>query len=176
MTVQKDFKRIGLQARLSKVGGKKPVLSGNTRWTSQRNAAESFLENLTAMKRVAIPCDEEAEQDPKALKPDLTVISLLHNSSFVAPVNKLLDLLNPVAELTNICQSSSTSVANAAEKWLQLFDDGPEELREFLKYRCKQSKVFDMVAITANYFHPVYRGKRLNNDQQKQVKTEKLHT
>lgn len=116
MTVQKDFKRIGLQARLSNVGGKKPVLSGNTRWTSQRNAAESFLENLTAMKRVAILCDEEAEQDPKALKPT----SLLHNSSFVAPVNKLLDLLNPVAELTNICQSSSTSVANAAEKWLQL--------------------------------------------------------
>lgn len=76
-----------------------------------------------------------------------------------------LDILDPVAELTNYCQSSSTSAGDAAEKWLKLFEDGPEELQEFLKYRCKQSKVFDTVATVSNYFHPVYRGKRLSDDQ-----------
>lgn len=48
--------------------------------------------------------------------------------------------------------------------------DGPEELREFLEYRCKKSNVFNIVTMTANYFHPVYRGQKLNQEQQKEVK------
>lgn len=59
MTVQKDFRRIGLEDRLLRSGGRKPVLFGNTRWVSQRNAAQSFLENLPAMKKVVSLCDEE---------------------------------------------------------------------------------------------------------------------
>lgn len=47
-----------------------------------------------------------------------------------------------MAELTNFCQKSDSSAADAAEKWLKLFVDGPEELHDFLEYRCDKSNVF----------------------------------
>lgn len=52
MAVQKEYKKTSLEDRLLKMGGHKPKLSCPTRWTSQRNAVDSFLKNLTAMKTV----------------------------------------------------------------------------------------------------------------------------
>lgn len=46
MSVHQDFKRTGLEDHLLKSGGQKPVLSCATRWTTQRNAPESFFKNL----------------------------------------------------------------------------------------------------------------------------------
>lgn len=82
----------------------------------------------------------------------------------------MLDLLNPVAELTNYCQRSDIFVADAAvKKWLNLMADC-SNLRDFLKYRTKKSNVFNTVTMTANYLHPVYRGKKFNEEQQEKVK------
>lgn len=53
---------------------------------------------------------------------------------------------------------------------MELLYDGPSKLRTFLEYRLKQSKVLNIVTMTANFFHPIYRGKRLNADQLKEVK------
>lgn len=52
MSVQKEFKKTSLEDRLVKAGGHKPKLSCATRWTSERNAAESFIKNLSPMKNV----------------------------------------------------------------------------------------------------------------------------
>lgn len=46
--------------------------------------------------------------------------------------------------------------------------DGPE-LREFLDYRLEKSKVLNNVTMTANYLHPVYRGKKLTQEQRQAV-------
>lgn len=169
-SVQKDFTRTGLANRLSDAGGHKPVLPCATRWTSQRGAAESMIKNLTPMKKVTAACDAEAEIDEKAIKPKNEVSALLYNANFLASVKTLLELLNPVADLTNFCQKSTCSAAEAAEKWMELLYDGPSKLRTFLEYRLKQSKVLNIVTMTANFFHPIYRGKRLNADQLKEVK------
>lgn len=87
-------------------------------------------------------------------------------------MKKLLALLDPVAvaDLTNYCQKSTTSVADAVEKWMELAENGTEEMNQFLKYRCEKSNVFNIVTMTANFRHPIYRGKKLNADQQKEVK------
>lgn len=169
MTVQKDFRRTTLEDRLLKAGGKKPVLFSNTRWASQRDAAESLVKNLSAMKKVAAICDEELEIDPKAtvLKPG--VASLIFNSKFITSVKELLELLDPVAELTNFCQKSESSAADAVEKWLKLLEDGPEKLRNFLNYRLNESNVLNVVTMTSNFFHPVYRGQRLTEERRKEV-------
>ncbi|XP_055309489.1 uncharacterized protein LOC129573203 [Sitodiplosis mosellana] len=129
-----------------------------------------MIKNLTAMKTVTAACDAEADVDEKAIKPKASVSSLLFNVDFLASVKKLIEVLNPVAELTNFCQKSSTSSAEAVEKWLQLQSDGPEELKPFLEYRTKQSNVFNTVTMTANYLHPVYRGKRMSQEQLNKVK------
>lgn len=152
-------------------GGHKPVLSCATRWTSQRGAAESMIKNLSAMKTVTAACDAEAELDKDAMKPKRKVASLLFNEGFSASVRKLLTILNPVAELTNFCQQSTTSSADAAEKWLELLTDGIEDLQPFLIYRVKKSNVLNTVTMTANYLHPIYRGKRLSQDQLTEVNT-----
>lgn len=131
MSVQKDFKRTPLAGRLSKAGGSSAVLSCTTRWTSQRGAAESFIKNLIAMKTVVAACDVDSEIDPEIAKPKATVTSLLFNANFVEKVKTLLEMLNPVAKLTNVCQKSSCSAADAAEQWLKLYDEGPVELRVF---------------------------------------------
>lgn len=169
MTVQKDFKRTGLEDRLLKAGGRKPVLFCATRWVSQRNAAESFVKNLSAMKMVAAACDADAEEDEHALTPKPGVSSLLFDANFLESVKELLELLNPVAELTNYCQKSTSSAADAAEKWLKLLDNGPEELREFSNKRLERSNVLNNVTMTANFLHPIYRGKRLSPEQRTMV-------
>lgn len=53
MAVQKDFKKPGLESRLTKLGGKKSVLYFVFRFASTRDTIESFLGNLPVMKRVA---------------------------------------------------------------------------------------------------------------------------
>lgn len=68
-------------------------------------------------------------------------------------------------------QKSTASSADAAEIWLELLIDGQEDLKPFLVYRIKQSHVLNTVTMTANYFHPTYRGKRLNQEQLREVKT-----
>lgn len=120
------------------------------------------------MKKVVAECENEAEIDPDAIQPKAKVTQLLFNVNFLASVKKLLDLLNPVAELTNYCQRSDISVADGAEKWLNLMADC-SNLRDFLEYRIQKSNVFNTVTMTANYLHPVYRGKKLTEEQQREV-------
>ncbi|XP_055307729.1 uncharacterized protein LOC129571881 [Sitodiplosis mosellana] len=168
-TVQKDFRRTGLTDLLLKAGGHKPALPCATRWTSQRSAGESFLKNLSTMKTVTTACEVEAESDKDTIRPKPIVSSRLFNQKFVASVKSLVDILDPVAKLTNYCQKSTSSVADAAEKWLELLQDGPVALRPFVESRMKQSNILNDVTLTANFFHPIYRGKRLNEDQHRQV-------
>lgn len=169
MTVQKDFRRTALLDRLMKVGGKKPALSCTTRWTSQRNAAESFLVNLSKMKKVAAACHAEKAIDKDATAPKPHVFKLLFDGQFVASVKETLEMLDPVAKLTNKCQQSNFSAGDAVEEWMSLYEEGPEALRSFLDYRCKKSDVFNITALTANYFHPIYRGQKLSQEQRDRV-------
>lgn len=168
MIVQNEFKRPHLESMLSAAGGKKPELFSPTRWTSQRNALESCLKNLSAMKEVTAKCDKAAETDSKAITVKPSVSSLLYDQKFITSAKTLLEMLNPVAELTNFFQKSTASAADAAEKWLELLLNGPIELREFLEYRIKKSNIFNEVTMTAHFFHPIYRGTKLSAEQKSQ--------
>lgn len=169
MKVQKEFRKTGLASRMLSAGGTKAVLSCATRWTSQRGAGVSFLKNLAAMKKVAADCDLEAEQDKNATRPAEAVSQLLFKSEFIESVKNLLGILDPVAELTNNCQRSDCSSADAVEKWLDLIQNSNDELRGYVRQRTVKSKVFNEITMTANFFHPVYRGLKLNETQRTSV-------
>lgn len=77
--------------------------------------------------------------------------------------------LDPVAKLINVCQQSNSSAADAAEAWLQLLNEAPGDLKSHVVYRIKKSKVFNQVTLSANYFHPVYRGAKLSDEQNRMV-------
>lgn len=71
---------------------------------------------------------------------------------------------------TAICQKSTTSSADAIEKWLEVHENGSNELRVYVKNRMAKSNVLNLVTMTANYFHPLYRGQRLDEQQLQEVK------
>lgn len=114
-------------------------------------------------------CAADAEIDENATQPKATISAILFDAGFIESVKNLISLLNPVAELTNFCQKSTSSAADAAEKWLQLCETDSSELRTFTEKRMKKSKVLNTVTMTANYFHPIYRGQKLNEEQKQNV-------
>lgn len=169
MTVQKDFKKPGLEARLKKIGGKKSVLYSAIRFASTRNAVRSFLDNLPFMKRIAANDDNEQDDVDEEKKPAAAVSQLLFNNTFIDSVKNLLSLLDPIAKLINLCQKSDSSIADAADAWLDLLIEAPVELKPFVESRCKKSNVFNDVTLAANFLHPTYRGLKMNDSQRNQV-------
>lgn len=166
MKVQKDFRKPGLSSRLTKMGGKRPVLYSFIRFASASNAIDSFLNNLNHMKQISAN-DDISEDECETKNPDPAVTQLIFNSNFIESVKNLLSLLNPIAEVINVCQKSNVSLADGVEKWLDLLNNSPEELKELVKARCKKCKVFNEISLSANYFHPIYRGKKLSVSQRR---------
>lgn len=120
MTVQKDFNRPKLEVRLVKAGGNKPGLYSLIRFASSRNAIKSFLKNVPYMKKVAADdhvasSDEEDEEDVAARKPVPAVTQLLFNENFIESAKNMLEIMEPIGELINVCQKSTSSVADAVE-------------------------------------------------------------
>lgn len=169
-TVQKEFRRTPLEHRLLLAGGSKAILCDNTaHWTSQRDEAVSFLENLNCMKKVATDCDTDFRRDKGVIRPKSEVAQTLTDTDFVESVQNLVDMLESVGELIDYCQRTDVSAADIVEKWLDLLRNDSEELRKFANERCTKSNVFNNVTITANFFHPDYRGRKLNESQTKDV-------
>lgn len=169
LTVQKDFRRTPLENRLLAAGGSKAVLYGIAQWASQHDEAESFLENLTFMKKVTADCDIAFQKDKNAARPKPAVSQLLLNANFVDSVKDLVNMLDSVAELIDYCQRSDVLAADLVEKWLDLLGNESQELSKLVDERCTKSNVFSDIAMTANFFHPDYRGKKLNESQRKDV-------
>lgn len=66
-------------------------------------------------------------------------------------------------------QKSDTSIADASEYWLDLWNETNAEMKMVVKSRCDKSKVFNEFTMTANFLHPVYRGRKLTESQRNQV-------
>lgn len=169
LTVQKDFRRAPLEHRLLMAGGSKAVLHDIAHWTSQRDEMASFLDNLIFMEKVTADCEADYQRDKSVARPKSSVTQLLSNTDFVETVKNLADMLDSVSEVINYCQRSDVSAADIIEKWLDLLRSESEELRNFVDERCTKSNVFNNITITANFFHPNYRGKKLSESQTKDV-------
>lgn len=173
MKVQKNFRLPGLESQLTKIGGKKPVLYSLIRFASTRGAVESFLHNLPFMKKVSANDDVEetdnAIESPEIKTPDPVVTQLLFNVQFIDSVKHLYLMLNPIAKLINICQQGNASNADSIEEWLDLLSTGPAELKVLAEKRITKSNVFNDITLSANFFHPTYRGNKLNESQRQKV-------
>lgn len=78
-------------------------------------------------------CATEAESDENAIQPKSNISSILFDAKFIQSVKNLLELLKPVAQLTNFCQKSTTSSADAVEKWLEVEENASSELRVYVE-------------------------------------------
>lgn len=168
-TVLKEFQRSPLESRLLAAGGTEVILCGVDQWTSQRAEAVSFLKNLDAMKKVLADSDA-------GLEPSSDVSQLLLDSDFIESVQTLVNMLDSTVDLINYCQRENVSIADIIEKWLNLLRHESHELSQFVAERCSTSNVFTNIAMTANFIHPDYRGKKLNETQQQVVYDHILET
>lgn len=178
MSVQKDFKRPKLEVRLVSAGGNKAVLYSLIRFASSRNTIKSFLDNFSFMKKVAADDqnpenidegDSEAVEDAIAKRPSPAVTRLIFNDEFVESVMKMLEIMDPIGQLINVCQKSTSSIADAIEEWVNLLHNASPELKSIVDTRCRMSNVFKDITLIAHFLRPVYRGQKFTNDQSGQV-------
>lgn len=169
LTVQKEFQQTPFESRLLAAGGSKIILRENEQWTSQRAEAVSFLKNLTVMKKITADCSTEYQNNQDTTRLSPAISELLLNTDFIESVENLVNMLDSVAELINYCQRSDVSSADIVEKWLDLLGHESQELSKFADERCNDSNVFNNITTTANFIHPDYRGKKLNESQRKVV-------
>lgn len=167
--VQKEFQQTSLENRLLTAGGSKAVLCDTEQWTSQRAEAVWFLKNLPVIKEVTVDCDAEYQKDQNATRVEPGVSELLVDAEFAESVENLVNMVDSIVELINYCQQSDVSIADIVEKWLDLLAHESQELRKYANERCTQSNVFTNITMTANFIHPNYRGKKLNEAQRKDV-------
>lgn len=164
MRIQKAFRKPSLMAELLRLGGTKPVLYCETRWSSQRDMLTSVIKNSKFMKRISC-AQEESENSPLPAN----VSQLLFNETFNKSINELHSMLDPVANLVNTVQGDGCPIAEAVELWLTLIETAPNELAKLATERCNKSNVFNSIALLANHFDPRYRGNKFDQNQKKIV-------
>lgn len=162
--ILKEFKKTNLQDSLLKEGGVKPVLPIDVRWCTYRDSYQNLIRNLPFMKRVA--CSAQSKVQPELEK-------LLFDSEFAQKVNDFIKLFDPVCTLINKCQSNETSIAEAANLWLNL--SMPENFPGHIAaIESRRKKALNVYALSAYTLHPVYSDVasiRLSNEQSQKVQS-----
>eukprot|EP00102_Acyrthosiphon_pisum_P013165 XP_008182630.2 PREDICTED: uncharacterized protein LOC100570070 isoform X2 [Acyrthosiphon pisum] len=109
--VLKEFHGPDLEKELVKNGGFRIQLPCDTRWCSYRDSFVNLQKNLPAMKKILVDGD---------YKIDNSIKQLLIDEIFIKNVSDSVILFDPICQLINKCQSSTTNIADAAELWLTL--------------------------------------------------------
>ncbi|XP_077264021.1 uncharacterized protein LOC143898425 [Temnothorax americanus] len=146
----KEFKRPGPEKELVKGGGKKIVLACETRWCSHRDAFRNCLSNLSIMR-------ELVKHRKVVVQTDISEI--LSSNEFEMRLQDYVLIFDPVCEIINKCQRSNSSIADACEEWFKL--SIPTDNINYEKIlQDRLEKALRPAILTANYLHPVYKGKR----------------
>lgn len=85
---------------------------------------------------------------------------MLFDDIFEENVGKMIALLDPVCELLNKVQATSTPIANGVNLWLSLKLPEDQTLKPFFKKRITQH--LNIYGLTAYYLHPYYDRKLLS--------------
>ncbi|KAL4148029.1 hypothetical protein QTP88_002333 [Uroleucon formosanum] len=90
-----------------------------------------------------------------------TIHTYLFYAIFLKQISDSIELFNPICELINVSQKSTSSIADAAEAWLDLLnkilsDKGFESL-----IKKRQNYALNKYLLTANFLHPKYQGKKM---------------
>lgn len=151
----KEFKNLNLEVELIKRGGSKIVLACETRWCSHRDSFKCALKNLDIMRTVV---------QEKQIKFNNESDALLQSLEFETILQDYILIFDPVCELVNKCQRSSSNIADAIEYWLTLnISTDNDNHNKLVKARIQ--KATKPICFAANFLHPVYQGQRLSYDQ-----------
>ena len=106
--VLKTFKSSQLERKLTKLGGKRIVLPGDTRWCSYRDAFRYCLENLNFMRHIII------KEGLLEIKKE--IVDLISDKDFEEELLVYIIIFDGICELVNKCQRSDFNIADAVEE------------------------------------------------------------
>jgi hypothetical protein len=96
-----------------------------------------------------------------------TVHTYLFDKIFLKQISDSIELFNPLCELINISQKSTSPIADAAEAWLDLdltnkISNDSEEFDAIIKkFKKRKNYALNKYLLTANFLHPKYQGKKM---------------
>lgn len=137
-------------------GGIAVVLEDNSFYYN-RDLFFTCLKNLRAMTQMI---------GNRQYKLKKEVINILLDESFEEELNRSLDLIKPVCNIAEKCEKSKITIADAAEDWLMLASI--ENVYHNLQSQI--DTILTPIALVANLLHPIYRGQRFANDQDRMRK------
>lgn len=155
----KAFHGPGIEKQLIKHGGKRIQMPCETRWCTYRDSFSNLLYNIPHMKQATSDYNLPQEEH-----------KYLFDANFINNLSNSIKLFDPVCELINLCQKSTTSIADAAEAWLNLPNKIPDGYQEFNEVIMKRRKyALNKYLLTSNILHPRYQGKNMSSDDRDQV-------
>jgi len=148
--ILREFKQPGPEKEIINNGGQKIILACETRWCSYRDAFRCCLHNLSIMRQII--------KDQKiTIKTEYSEILFI--KEFETTLQDYILIFDPVCELVNKCQRSDSNIADACEEWFKLtIPTVNDKYEKIIKERLK--KVMRPSILTANFLHPIYKGKR----------------
>lgn len=155
LTVVKEFRTPAAISAIRSLHGTRLVLPCETRWGSKYRAVKSILTNLTVLKSIC------ADPDRNRVEISSDIQKLLFDEGFIGRLQELASALEPLCQFTDRVQKDGTSVAEAVELWLEI--ELPEKVRPL--FVARSAKAISAASLVANVLHPLYRGRRLDQEQ-----------
>jgi len=149
----KAFHGPDAEKEMLKQGGRRIQMPCDTRWCTYRDSFKNLLNNVTPMKKVLAI---------STIRFDESVHQYLFDEIFLKQISDSIELFNPICELINVSQKSTSSIADAAEAWLDLpnkISSDNDGFGSIIKKR--QDYALNKYLLTANFLHPKYQGKKM---------------
>lgn len=133
----------------------------DSRWCTYRDSFKNLQDNILSMKKVLTTNNHTFDAEVQKYLFDFNFLSNLSNS---------ITLLDPVCNLIDIYQKSTSSIADVAEVWLDLPNKISSDLKDFNNTILKQQEyVLNEFLLTANFLHPRYQGNKMTSEQKNLV-------
>lgn len=157
--IQKFFRNHHLPAAWLKEaqGSHKPQIPGETRWNSQLECLDSYINNRSHYLQIIHEHENECKWDEN-------VVRKINDYALYKNAKDLTEQLRPVACALDKLQSDSTSIADACDIWMDLKSNPklePHQSAVSKRFRLA-IRVEHLVAYT---LHPKYQGQKLSTEQ-----------
>ncbi|XP_011501050.1 PREDICTED: uncharacterized protein LOC105364739 [Ceratosolen solmsi marchali] len=135
-------------------------ISSEMRWINTKCILEYCIANIGTIQTIL--------SSENLIKLSKDYKCLFFDEEFIHKIESYINFLDSINELTIVCQTPKSNIADTAEQWLclQLPDDDSETAEKLL---ARRDSVLKIQCLVANYLHPVYRGRKLSDNQMNKV-------
>lgn len=162
MLIQREFTKLKLERAVTNKGGNRIELTCATRWCSNRDCVQNFLDNY--------PYYLAVKEDGLKIEYDITL--MLEEESIeelIIGAQNVLSVLNPIAVALNKFQAKGISLSECVDVWIDLIMNADQNSLLIINRRIERNKALSDLALAAYTMDHRYKGARLNDDQKQRA-------